>query len=149
MDIDNNRMRSSQKFSMGHSKRAEMTLSKDVPGPGNYENTLVDKKHAPKYGMGTAPRDHSPQKSISPGPGSYALGSIIGSEGSKSTMHARIEPKSVASKSPGPGSYENTLRHLEKAPSYGMGMKYRDSSSKLSAGPGASKYNPSTDFVLS
>ena len=144
MNIDNNRMRSSSKFSMGISKRAEMTLTKDVPGPGNYETSLVDKKREPKYGIGTASRDYSPNKSISPGPGNYALGSIIGSEGSKSTIHAKILSKSTSEKTPGPGSYENTLRHLEKAPSYGMGIRIKDKSSDLSAGPGVSKYNPST-----
>ena len=142
MNIDNNRMRSSSKFSIGISKRAEITLTKDVPGPGNYDTSLVDKKREPKYGIGTAPRDYSPNKSISPGPGNYALPSIIGSEGSKSTMHAKILSKSTSAKTPGPGSYENTLRHLEKAPSYGMGVKIKDSD--LSAGPGVSKYNPST-----
>jgi hypothetical protein len=119
-----------------------MILTKNVPGPGNYNTSLVNIKSEPKYGMGTAVRDNFPNKSISPGPGNYALGSIVGSEGSKSTMHAKILSKSTSANEPGPGSYENTQRHLKKAPSYGMGAKIKDLD--LSVGPGVSKYNPST-----
>jgi hypothetical protein len=77
--------------------------------------------------MGTSTRDdYSPKKSISPGPGNYAIGGLVGREGSKSTMHAKILSKSTSAKTPGPGSYENTLRHLEKAPSYGMGIRIQE-----------------------
>ncbi len=53
------------------------TVSK-VPGPGNYEVHLKNKKDAPKFGFGSSTRDQGKKKSESPGPGAYKVNSAIG-----------------------------------------------------------------------
>ena len=95
MNIDNNRMRTSIKFSIGNSKRDEITINRNSPGPGNYEITLANKKRGANYGIGTAPRDAYSLKTVdSPGPGNYAIAGLIGKGGSQSSMHAKILIKS-------------------------------------------------------
>lgn len=50
-----------------------------VPGPGNYQSTLTDKKNAPKYGFGSSTRETGQKTKLSvPGPGAYKLKSSIG-----------------------------------------------------------------------
>ena len=50
-----------------------------VPGPGNYNANLNDKKAAPKYGFGSSTRDTGKKTKMNvPGPGSYKLKSSIG-----------------------------------------------------------------------
>jgi len=50
-----------------------------VPGPGNYQNSMTDKKQAPKYGFGSSTRETGNKVKLNvPGPGSYKLKSSIG-----------------------------------------------------------------------
>lgn len=49
-----------------------------VPGPGNYESHMKQKKDSPKYGFGSSTRDGQMKKLNVPGPGSYKLKSSIG-----------------------------------------------------------------------
>lgn len=50
-----------------------------VPGPGNYQASLNDKKSSPKYGFGSSTRDTGNKaKLVVPGPGAYKLKSTIG-----------------------------------------------------------------------
>eukprot|EP00355_Strombidium_rassoulzadegani_P004188 CAMPEP_0168621178 /NCGR_PEP_ID=MMETSP0449_2-20121227/7548_1 /TAXON_ID=1082188 /ORGANISM="Strombidium rassoulzadegani, Strain ras09" /LENGTH=78 /DNA_ID=CAMNT_0008662265 /DNA_START=516 /DNA_END=752 /DNA_ORIENTATION=+ len=52
---------------------------KVVPGPGNYESSLKNKKDAPKYGFGSSKREESPgKKNVVPGPGQYKINTSIG-----------------------------------------------------------------------
>lgn len=72
--MQNVRMKRGSNYSIGTSKRAEMASKLMVPGPGNYQFSLTDKKKSPNYGFGSSTREHgSPTtvKSISPGPGNY------------------------------------------------------------------------------
>lgn len=74
MNKDNVRMRNKVMYSMGTSKRPETETKMKVPGPGNYEVSMADKKNEPKFGFGSATREHySPKKSESPGPGNYKI----------------------------------------------------------------------------
>ena len=50
-----------------------------VPGPGNYQVGLMNKKAAPQYGFGSSTRETGKQTKMNvPGPGSYKLKSSIG-----------------------------------------------------------------------
>ena len=50
-----------------------------VPGPGNYQIGLNDKKNSPKYGFGSSTRETGQKTKLSvPGPGAYKLKSSIG-----------------------------------------------------------------------
>ena len=48
-----------------------------VPGPGNYEATMKQKRDSPKYGFGSSTRDAQKKMQV-PGPGAYRLKSSIG-----------------------------------------------------------------------
>lgn len=50
-----------------------------VPGPGNYQSTLVNKRASPLYGFGSSTRDTGKKsKLVVPGPGTYKIKSSIG-----------------------------------------------------------------------
>ena len=50
-----------------------------VPGPGNYQSTLTDKKASPKYGFGSSTRETPGKSKLNvPGPGTYKLKSTVG-----------------------------------------------------------------------
>ena len=49
----------------------------DVPGPGTYGKSLVDKQTAPSYGFGSSPQREPIKKTLSPGPGGYRIPSMI------------------------------------------------------------------------
>ena len=50
-----------------------------MPGPGNYESTLKNKRDSPKFGFGSSTRDGQVNKRLNvPGPGAYKLKSSIG-----------------------------------------------------------------------
>lgn len=50
--FDNMNMKFSAKWKFGSSNRVPIMNAKNVPGPGNYESNLSDKKAAPNYGFG-------------------------------------------------------------------------------------------------
>jgi len=45
----------------------------EVPGPGTYTKSLVDKQAAPSFGFGTSPQREPIKKTLSPGPGGYHI----------------------------------------------------------------------------
>mmetsp|Transcript_39575 Transcript_39575/g.60496 ORF Transcript_39575/g.60496 Transcript_39575/m.60496 type:complete len:135 (+) Transcript_39575:869-1273(+) len=55
---DNTRMKTSQKFSVGTGKRADISSSPSakVPGPGNYKISLANKTASPMFGFGSSGR---------------------------------------------------------------------------------------------
>ena len=55
------------------------SIGKDnkVPGPGNYEAHLKNKRDAPQYGFGSSTREDGAKKLNVPGPGSYKINSAI------------------------------------------------------------------------
>mmetsp|Transcript_39575 Transcript_39575/g.60498 ORF Transcript_39575/g.60498 Transcript_39575/m.60498 type:complete len:87 (+) Transcript_39575:1772-2032(+) len=52
--------------------------AKFVPGPGNYEVHLKNKRDAPKFGFGSSVRDDGPKKLLVPGPGAYKINTMVG-----------------------------------------------------------------------
>ena len=53
--------------------------TKFVPGPGNYESSLKNKRDSPKFGFGSSTRDGQGNRRMNvPGPGAYKLKSSIG-----------------------------------------------------------------------
>ena len=68
-------MKGSPSFSMKAKLGSSIANPKNanIPGPGNYEVHLKDKKGAPKFGFGTSKRDHDRNKYDTPGPGAYRV----------------------------------------------------------------------------
>ena len=97
---------------MGTGQRQGLVATKEtshMPGPGNY-NTLYDsstKKTAPKYGFGTGNRDNSEDRmKTKVGPGAYEMGGLIGRNGPKQSIHAKLNSTFQEKESrnkPGPG----------------------------------------------
>lgn len=50
----------------------------DVPGPGTYQKSLVDKKSAPSFGFGSSQQREPIRNTLSPGPGGYKIPTMIG-----------------------------------------------------------------------
>jgi hypothetical protein len=48
-----------------------------VPGPGNYEVHLKNKKAAPNFGFGSSTRGDMAAKTLGPGPGAYRINSKV------------------------------------------------------------------------
>ena len=65
-------MRKSQRFGIGTSVRPSMVAQSVsmVPGPGNYESSLADKRKSPIFGFGSSKRKEM-GKTFAPGPGQY------------------------------------------------------------------------------
>lgn len=55
----------------------------NLPAPGSYDVSLIDKQNNPRFGFGTSKRDGEGKGSanLGPGPGSYSLKHLLGSEG--------------------------------------------------------------------
>jgi len=50
-----------------------------VPGPGNYQASMVTRKSSPNFGFGTSTRETGKKtKLVVPGPGTYKIKSSIG-----------------------------------------------------------------------
>jgi len=50
-----------------------------VPGPGNYNMQMTNKKTAPQYGFGSSTRETGMKRKLDvPGPGAYKLNSTVG-----------------------------------------------------------------------
>ena len=89
-------MKFSAKYKFGSSNRLPpMARNINVPGPGNYQSSLIDKRNAPKFGFGSSVRDAKDMSGTFPGPGQYKLGNITGQEGPGATMHAKLEKEKV------------------------------------------------------
>lgn len=50
----------------------------NVPGPGSYQSSLVDKSAAPKFGFGSSAQREPIRKTLSPGPGGYRIPATVG-----------------------------------------------------------------------
>ena len=59
-----------------HQKGLGTLLS--IPGPGQYEQSLNNKRGAPHYGFGTGQREEQSRKLSVPGPGAYKLKAMVG-----------------------------------------------------------------------
>jgi hypothetical protein len=56
-NLENPNMKLSAKYRFGSSDRLPPMRNQNVPGPGNYASTLIDKRNAPKFGFGSSNRD--------------------------------------------------------------------------------------------
>ena len=121
--VDNLRMANSQKYGIGTSLRSNEKPKLNVPGPGNYEPTKADLKAAPKFGFGSDTRDGGSNTarhaSLFPGPGAYKPKPLFGNEAKSSSIHGKLKTLDSNMKTPGPGTYESTLKHKKTAPSFG------------------------------
>lgn len=75
-------------YRFGSSNRLPAMKNNNIPGPGNYESSLADKRQAPKFGFGSGNRDNTnDMNSTFPGPGQYKIRGAIGNEGPGASMH--------------------------------------------------------------
>lgn len=120
------------------------------PGPANYTISLLNKASAPKFGFGSSQREAMGGKESGsfPGPGQYVAQSMM--SGSKSSIHAKLEYKTIqntAGDTPGPSAYELTLKNKHSYPAYKLGTEKRDTSSGKHVGPASNTYLPSMSFT--
>ena len=55
------------------------TTTAYVPGPGNYQLAMHNKRQSPKFGFGSSTRDTGTKTKLNvPGPGAYMVNSTIG-----------------------------------------------------------------------
>ena len=75
-------MKKGSKYSVGTGGRAHVVAKSValVPGPGNYDSSLIDKKASPRYGFGSGGRDGLSTLRV-PGPGQYNITARVGNEG--------------------------------------------------------------------
>ena len=121
-----------------------------VPGPGNYQSSLVDKKSAPRFGFGSGGRQVMGSVLNVPGPGSYKPLEFVGKEAPSPSVHAKLTYKPIeqtGGKTPGPGTYESTSKNRHTAPSYSPGLEQRKGPGGKTDGPAANHYNPSNSFT--
>jgi hypothetical protein len=120
-------MKFSAKYKFGSSNRLPpMAKNINVPGPGNYQSSLIDKRNAPKFGFGSSKRAKN-MDSTFPGPGQYKLKGITGHEGPGVSMHTKLANLKNM-ETPGPGQYEANLKYKKTAPAYGQGSQRRGQS---------------------
>jgi len=116
-----------------------------APGPGAYNPSLSDKKGAPAYRIGSASRD-TKERIRAPGPGSYDPQATRGNQNVKIGTSVR-SPMGRNGNTPGPGSYEYSLK-VGEGPHYVINPRREDNSgqkTKYVPGPGA--YTPSDGLV--
>ena len=111
---DNLNMSAGAHYSMGKGDRSVSAnkSAAQLPAPGSYDISLIDKQSNPKYGFGSSKRGAgSPEKtksSLGPGPGSYSLKNLMGSEGKSYSIYNKLDYKSndkIGGQTPGPGNY--------------------------------------------
>ena len=139
----------SQQFSVGKASRSP-SVNKSllgVPGPGNYQSTLVDKRSAPKFGFGSSGRAVvGGSVMANPGPGSYKALEFVGKESPSPSIHAKLSYKAI-DKTPGPGAYDASDKNRRTAPSYSPGLEQRKGPGGRHDGPAANHYNPSNAYT--
>ena len=124
----NPNQRTSQQFSVGKASRSPAANKSllGVPGPGNYQTSLVDKRSAPRFGFGSGGRAVVGSVMTNPGPGSYQALEFVGKEAPSPSVHAKLSYKPIeqtGGKTPGPGAYDASAKHRRTAPSYSPGLE--------------------------
>jgi hypothetical protein len=119
---------------IGKSKRTELTVTLDTPGPGSYESRSI--KDAPRWSFHGI-KDSS-FASSTPGPGKYNSVDLNRSVGGSSTRTSRPE-LFQATLSPGPGSYDGRSGKFASL-QYSVGKSKRPGVASKTPGPG--KYQP-------
>lgn len=144
-------MNSGPKFGLGTAKRSTVVNKSvsNLPAPGSYDISMVDKHDNPKFGFGTGKRDQYGRSAskMGPGPGTYALRNLLGNEGKHYSMHNKLSYKPVENEgkmTPGPGSYEFKLGNLERGPAWGQGTSKRDAIRSKNDSPAPGSYSPNT-----
>ena len=142
----------SQQFSVGKASRSPAVNKSllGVPGPGNYQSSLVDKRSAPRFGFGSGGRAVVGSVMTNPGPGSYQALEFVGKEAPSPSVHAKLSYKPIeqtGGKTPGPGAYDASTKHRRTAPSYSPGLEQRKGPAAKHEGPAANHYNPSNTFT--
>ena len=121
-----------------------------VPGPGNYQSSLVDKRSAPRFGFGSGGRNVMGSVMANPGPGSYKPLEFVGKEGPGQSMHSKLQYKPIeqtGGKTPGPGAYDSSAKNRHTAPAYSPGLEQRKAPGVKADAPAANHYNPSSTFT--
>jgi hypothetical protein len=96
----------------GH-RPTSASSSRLVPGVGQYQLNLNDKKKAPSFRIGTATRDGSSFKNSNPGPGTYTPSGNTSTRPKSPTWSMGTgtrRPLSSSQANPGPGNYSYISR---------------------------------------
>eukprot|EP00826_Nyctotherus_ovalis_P026725 TRINITY_DN2084_c0_g5_i1.p1 TRINITY_DN2084_c0_g5~~TRINITY_DN2084_c0_g5_i1.p1 ORF type:complete len:282 (+),score=22.18 TRINITY_DN2084_c0_g5_i1:608-1453(+) len=118
-----------------------VTSSNTGPGPAAYITSKeFSRNFAPKYTFGRA-IDHTRPNNV-PGPGAYSSKPVMGSEGTKHTIHHKPPDTDLkfGQSSPGPAAY--TVSHRRSAPAFSIGRSGLDKQSVAGSSPGPNDYCP-------
>lgn len=105
----------------GRVKKAQFS-NEFSPGPGAYsvaDKYVSNKSSAPRYGMGSAPKqvkDISTRRHV-PGPGAYEPKHPEKNQKTSFPLAARVQPKKELS--PGPGAYKIPTK-VSEVPTYAL-----------------------------
>ena len=107
-------MNNGAKYSMGTGNRISAVNKShaDLPAPGSYDLSMIDKQNNPRFGFGTSKRgagDKLEKNPHAPGPGQYSLKNLLGTEGKSYSIHNKLNYKPIENTgglTPGPGSYD-------------------------------------------
>lgn len=149
-DKDNIQMNSGPKYGLGTSKRPTQVNKSvsNLPAPGSYDISLVDKQANPRFGFGTSKREPSGKGrgNLQPGPGTYSLRNLLGNEGKQYSIHNKLSYKPIEHEgklTPGPGSYDQHGGKLGEGPAWGQGTSKRDALRLKDNSPAPGSYSPS------
>ena len=140
----------SYKFGTEKKDGLNLTQTKFVPGPGNYEfKADILNKTNPKFSFGKELRGTT-KRSTTPGPGSYNYKEYIGTEAPKISISMKYSKEyNDSKKGPGPGQYNQTNSNFYKIkpPSYKIGTAKRDSIYRFRGdSPGPGQYSCDTSI---
>ena len=97
----------------------------NVPGPGNYNLDSMAFSTRPRFYMGQKLTDGERSLKV-PGAGTYNPDfRAVTRSLPKYSMKARIAPLGAKTTVPGPGAYENHMKHKREAPKFGFGSSTR------------------------
>jgi hypothetical protein len=142
----------SYKFGTEEKMPDNMKMTKNIPGPGNYDTTKQLGDGCPKITFSKSSRSEK-TRSVTPGPGRYDVKGKLGTEGPKihiSSVKPDVMTSRMARIVPGPGQYNITLDNRSKTPTCRIGTSKREGINKhLECLPGPGQYNSTEYFALS
>ena len=145
------------KFSFGIKSNIELRNSRDLPGPGKYNNTsfLSETHGVGAFGTDKKLKDFMSKTLMSnPGPGAYnstndkAVSRVKRDPTTKFGTSLRISENKTALANPGPGSYTIDRDLGAYAPKYSLSPKRESDITRVKKIPGPGSYNPNNSITV-
>jgi hypothetical protein len=91
---------------MGSGQRQGLVKGNDMPGPGNYDLSNINKGKEISFGHGQRDNNLEKQTRGNPGPGTYTSPSFVGKDSQGKTIAGRVKDRKLDD-NPGPGTYHS------------------------------------------